>query len=301
MTAALLVTPNAYTKAFHTEIRILSKTTLKELFTLVQKVKTIAEKKDKAKKEGGQKNKEEELSQPEKDAVTVATGRVWDACDTLIDVAGKGVVGFVVRRVEEWRDLVRDAVEEIEEWDPEEEADDFFDDLLGDNGNDKDDDDDEKGTTSDDEDQDEKQKENIATLQAQKKTTIRFLKPIAQIFPAILANRLKNAGNLPESSPSGIPKLESLTVNLQRIPEYIDEAAGALYEANMENSVRYLGKARSCASNAIELVTLPWNAEGVDGQQSSGDKFTIWSKTWLKVMDEVGRSIDDAKKGSSSQ
>lgn len=276
VTAALLVNPDDFTKAFHAEIQILVKAALKELAALIGEVKGVADKKDKAQSEG---KKEEDLSQAEKDAVTVATGRVWDSCDVLIDVATKGVVGFVIRRVDQWRDLVKDALEEIEEWDPDED-DGFFDDLLGEDEKDAGDD--------DDEDEDDDDDENTAISHARKKSTLRILKPVAQVFPAISTHRLKNAGNAPVASSAGVRKLESLMVNLQSIPDDIDEVAGALYEENWGKHTRFLGKVKDGAAKAVGLVKLPWAAENTE------DKFTTWSKTWLKVVDEVSKSIDEA-------
>ncbi|KAJ5464722.1 uncharacterized protein N7458_000408 [Penicillium daleae] len=271
VTAALLVTPAGYTKAFYSEVLVLTKRALVEFATLVKGVKGIADKKDSAKKEDPKK-KEEGISKAEKDGVTVAVVR--------------GVVGFVMRRVEQWRDLVRDAVEELEDWDPEED-DEFFDELMGE---DKD-----GGSDSDDEDGDE---EDTAALQEQKKSTLRFLKPVAQVYPAILTYRLKNAGDKPLSSAAGIAKLESLMINLQSIPDQVDEAAGALYESNWDKAAYHLKQTQKHAAQAVNLVATPWaGAESADGEQQSSDKFTVWSKTWLKVMDEVSKPIDAAASG----
>ncbi|KAJ5257975.1 hypothetical protein N7524_009531 [Penicillium chrysogenum] len=279
VTAALLVTPAQYTKAFHSEVLLLVKTSLTELSALVREVKLVGEKKYQEKKDTG---KESSVTKSEKDAVTLATGRVWDTCDATIDVANKGVVGFVMRRVEQWRDLVRDAVEEIEDWDPEEEDDGFFDDVLSDDG---------KGGDYKGEDDDEDDEEETAALQEHKKSTLRFLKPIAQAYPAIINNRLKNAGNTPLASSSGVKKLESLMLNLQAIPGDVDEAAGALYEANFETSAQYLRKTRKWATQAVELVASPWGSADVK-DDAPADKFATWSKTWLKVIDEVSKSIE---------
>ncbi|KAJ5180723.1 hypothetical protein N7492_003933 [Penicillium capsulatum] len=281
VTAALLVTPAEYTKAFHSEVLLLTRTTLTEFAVLVQAVKSIAGQRDQAKKDDP-KRKEDELPKTDKDAVTQATGRVWDACDTVVEVSSTGVIGFVMRRVEQWRDLVRDAVEEIEEWDPEED-DDFFDDLMGDEKADDED------KTGDDSNSDE----DTAALQEQKKATLRFLKPIAQVYPAIINNRLKNAGDKPLSSAAGIAKLESLLLHLHSIPEGVDEAAGALYEDNVSKSVKFLKDIQKSASQAVESVVSPWSAADATGNdQASEDKFTIWSRTWFKVVDEVAKSID---------
>ncbi|KAJ5170530.1 uncharacterized protein N7500_003313 [Penicillium coprophilum] len=280
VTASLLVTPGQYTKAFHSEVLALVKTTLTELSVLIQEVKRVGEKKDQEKKDTG---KESDVTKSEKDAVMLATGRAWDACDATTDVANKGVVGFVMRRVEQWRDLVRDAVEEIEDWDPEEEDDGFLDDLMGDEGKSAGDD--------DDGDSDEDNEEEVAALQEQKKSTLRFLKPIAQVYPAVINNRLKNAGNVPLASSSGVKRLESLMLNLQAIPDDVDEAAGALYEANFESSAEYLRKTKKCATQAVELVALPWDAAKTKDDAPT-DKFATWSKTWLKVIDEVSKPIE---------
>lgn len=274
VTASLLVTPGEYTEAFHTEIQVLTKTALKELSALIGEVKRVAGIKD-------AQTEESELVQGEKDTVTAATGRVWDSCDSLSQVAGRGVVGFVIRRAEEWRDLVKDAVREIEEWDPDED-DGFFEDFLGDSGPDglK------VGEDEDDEDEEE-DNDDHAALHAQKKSTLRVLKPVAQLFPAIISNRLKNAGDAPLSS---IGKLESLMLNLESIPENIDEIAGALYEENLEKAGQYLTKTKSYATKAVDSMVLPWNAKQ-DGEDQ-GDKFTVWSKTWLKVIEEVNKPVD---------
>lgn len=284
VTAALLVMPAEYTKAFHSEVLLLTRTTLAEFTTLVQQVKSIAEKKDQTKKDDPKK-KEDELSKSEKDAATLAAGRVWDACDAVTEVATKGVIGFVMRRVEEWRDLVKDAVDEIEDWDPEEDDDGFFDDLMGsDKGEEEDDGLDDNGEDDD---------EEIAALQEEKKSTLRILKPVMQAYPAIVTNRLEKAGDAPLSSANGVAKLESLMLNLQSIPEQVDEVAGALYEGNTSKSAEFLKTIRMSATQAVETVTLPWEAaDGPEGEKPAEDKFTIWSRTWLKVMSEVTKPIN---------
>ncbi|KAL4976548.1 hypothetical protein BDW66DRAFT_50327 [Aspergillus desertorum] len=273
VTAALLVTPESHTSAFQSEIRILTGSALKELLLLVKEVQIIAE---------GKADKKN-LEQVEKDAVTAVAGRVWDACDALVDVAAKGVVGFVVRRAEEYRDLVRDAVEEIEEWNPDEEGDEFFDGLL--DGGDKD----EAASDGDDEEESDGVEGNAA-LHARKKNALRILKPVAQIYPALIANRLKKVP-VPLAPPN-IGILESVSKSLQQIPDHIDEVAGALYEADLDKYTRQLRKTKDSASKAIELVALPWLEQTANDQHDAGDKFTAWSKTWTKVIQEVSKSID---------
>ncbi|KAE8373205.1 hypothetical protein BDV26DRAFT_272567 [Aspergillus bertholletiae] len=290
VTAALLVTPTDHTKAFQAEALSLTKAGLNELSSLVKEIQSIAERNGGAQDHMNKKGVE--LSQSEKDLVTVATGRVWGACDALIDLASNGVVGFVIRRVEEWRDLVRDAVEEIDEWNPDEEGDEFFDELLSDNGKQS------TGKGSEAElDEESSDDEDNAALHELKKAAIRLLKPVVQIYPAIITNRLKKA---PGFLPSLVNQLESLITNLQCIPEQVDEVAGALYEADLERSIWYLKKTKDCAVEAVKLVVLPWVEQSVtDSQQIAEDKFTNWSKTWLKVMDEVSKPLGEIKEAKS--
>ncbi|KAL3475314.1 hypothetical protein BJX99DRAFT_230041 [Aspergillus californicus] len=278
ITATLLVTPETHTKAFQTEVHLLTGTALKELSVLVKEVQIVS----------GSKTDEKPLEQSEKDTVTIAAGRVWDACDVLIDIANKGVVGFMVRRAEEYRDLVRDAVEEIEGWDPDE-GDEFFDDLL-------DGDENEAGESSDD-DSDGEDKQSAALLE-RKKDALRILKPIAQIYPGIINNRLIKA---PISlRASNITTLELLMKNLQQIPGHIDEVAGALYEADLDKCLRQLVMTKGCACTAIDLVVLPWEANRDSGdQEDAGDKFTTWSNTWIKVVEGVSSSIDNPPNSTS--
>ncbi|KAJ5090458.1 hypothetical protein N7532_009142 [Penicillium argentinense] len=285
ITAALLVTPGEYTKAYHSEVLVLSRNTLSEFSALVRLVNSLPEKGDQTPKDNSEsKGADEPPSQSEKDAITVAAGRVWDACDNLTAVANKGVVGFVMFRVEQWRDLIRDAVEEIEEWDPEEDGDDFFDDLMGNESKPGDDDSDDDDVSDDE--------ENTAKLQEQKKTTLRLLKPIAQIYPAIINNRLKNAGEAPLFATTSVAKLESLLLHLGEIPDQIDEVAGALYENDVSRSTGFLKKIQKNATQAVTSVSAPWKTVEASDKQPAEDKFTVWSKTWLKVMDEVSKSIN---------
>lgn len=79
-------------------------------------------------------------------------------------------------------------------------------------------------------------------------------------------------------------------VHLQRVPENIDEVAGALYEANWEKHTQLTMKVKDDAARAVNLMSSPWNA--ADGQKEE-DKFTTWSKTWLKVVNEVSKAIED--------
>ncbi|RAO73767.1 uncharacterized protein BHQ10_009779 [Talaromyces amestolkiae] len=284
VTAALLLTPGEYTKAFSTEARILVKTGLKEFAVLVQEIINAAENLDPSfpsRNDGYAKSAEDrkkELEKQEKDILTSQTGRVWDVCDTITTLISQGVVGHVAKRVQQWHDLVKDAISELEEWDPEDEDDGGFEELMS---SDDDDDDEDENQSSENED-DEK---DVEALQSQKKSLLRALKPIAQVYPAVVSNRVKKGG-LTANIPQQIAKLELLTSNLQSIPDHVDEAAGSLYEHNLDECQKYLKLAKTTAESAIDMVVFPWGGE-------QEDKFTVWSRTWRKVMGDV---ISDVQK-----
>lgn len=223
--------------------------------------------------------KDEAMTDSEKDTVTVAAGRVWEACDVLTSMAERGVIGFVVFKVEQWRDLIKDAVGEIEEWDPQED-DEFFDDLMGDDAD---------SNNEDEDDSDDEDAEDKAQQEERKKSTLRFLKPVLQIYPAIITNRLKKekVGDKALSSKDGIQKLEKVMEYLGRIPDLVDEVAGALYEDDEVRFSDFLKKVKKDAEGVVTLLSLTWGEEE--------DKFTVWSRTWGRVMGEVGKSVLEEK------
>ncbi|KAJ5280637.1 hypothetical protein N7478_006009 [Penicillium angulare] len=280
LTATLLVNPAEYTTAFHTEVLVLSKGILTEFATLVKCVKAISENKDQTKKQNPGK-KEAELPKTEKDSITSATGRVWDACDALTHIATNGVVGFITHRVEQWRDLVQDAVDELENWDPEEDDDDFFDDILGDDA----------GEKSDGAESDKDSDKDTEALAEHKKSSLRFLKPILQVYPAIIKNRFKTIQDEAFTASGDVARLEKLLLHLKSIPDQVDEAAGALYEDDIDLSVKFLLKTQKKASQAVESAKLPLDSNDAKSDGTTGDKFSVWSSTWSKVMDEVAKSI----------
>ncbi|KAK2760307.1 hypothetical protein FQN54_002375 [Arachnomyces sp. PD_36] len=268
VTASLLITPETFTRPFHAEANVLVKTAIRELKALLGGVKTIAV--------TGGKN----IDERQKEALTGSTGRIWDSCDTLVEISQKGIIAVVVKKTEEFRDTVKDAIRELEEWDPEDD-DDGFDDLLG-----EEDDLDEGPTPKDEEDDEEK---DIEALQDQKKHALRILKSISQIYPAIISNRLRKTTISSEPSsppPPHIRKINDLTANLQKIPDIIDEAVGALYESNVKCASKFVDEASKRAVKALEISAFSWNKE-VEGAE---DKFVVWARTWIKVVDEVEKS-----------
>lgn len=285
VTASLLITPETFTRAFHSEASVLVKTTLRELIVLLGNVKAVSIKEGK------------NVDEKQKDSITGSTGRIWDSCDALVDISQNGIIAVVVKKTEQFRDTVKDAIRELEEWDPEDDDDDDggFGDLLGE-------DDDLDGNLSGkdkqgDDEEDEDSERDIEGLQEQKKYALRILKPISQIYPTIISNRLKKTIILSEPpTPSiQIRKINDLTLNLQKIPDIIDEAVGALYDADIKSATKYVEDAKKCAVKALEISAFTWDKDSENTDETSqretteDDKFTVWARTWIRVVDEVGK------------
>lgn len=286
VTVSLLITPEGFTRAFHGEANVLVKTTLRELTVLLSGVKAVAVKEGK------------NVDGKQKDSLTGSTGRVWDSCDALVDISQKGIIAVVVKKTEQFRDTVKDAIRELEEWDPEDDDGDDggFGDLLGEDhdlvgnltGKDK---------LGDDE-EDEGAERDIEGLQEQKKYALRILKPISQIYPTIISNRLKKT-TIPSERPAPsihIRKINDLTLDLQKIPDIIDEAVGALYDADIKSATKHVEDAKKCAVKALEISAFTWDKDSEDADETSQkqtakeDKFTVWARTWIRVVGEFGKA-----------
>ncbi|PGH11448.1 hypothetical protein AJ80_07128 [Polytolypa hystricis UAMH7299] len=301
VTGALLCDPEKYTFAFHKEAKVLVKEALTELTTLINDVRGIASEEGKGVDEGV------------KGVVMTSTGRVWKACDELVTIATDGVVGLVLRKAEEYMKLVADGIRELEEWDPEEDGDDdpfgedFDDDGVQDHKAR-----DNKNAESDDNDDDEKgeeDEETLAKLQDEKKYLLRLLNPINRIYKSI-------------SSPAGLKKLNTTTADdnnsnnnrdlflstyashfdaliskFGEIPDLVDEAAGSLYEHDIDNAVTQTDLLGKLAMGTVQSIRELWVSSMSEQQQQQQhqegegeDKFLKWADTWLKVVGEMVKS-----------
>lgn len=270
VTAAFLLHPEHYTKTFHTEINTLVKSALREYITLINDIKKIAVENGKS------------LTDEDKVAVTTSAGRVWKVCDQLVAAATDGVVGMVMQKANEFLELVRDGIKELEEWDPEESDDDdwgLVDDLADETKEEK------------DEDDGEDREEVVAMLAGEKKELLRLLTPIAKLYTAITSQRLKPLKQQPIPSKYA-SNLDKLMDNLKQIPDLVDEAAGSLYEHDTQAVASYTSKLKNCAISTMEMVRQPWYPETGANTKTGGqveDKFTKWATVWLKVLNELGK------------
>ncbi|KAL9618769.1 MAG: hypothetical protein Q9160_006563 [Pyrenula sp. 1 TL-2023] len=266
ITAAHLITPENHTARFHREIALLTQATLKDLAILVGLVEKQSGRKDDA--DANAKNE-----------VTEATGRVWEGCDTLVDLADKGIAGFVAKSAEEYLALIKDAVKELEAWDPDEEDDDGFDDLEG--SEDEEIDDNVVGV-KDEEGGDRE-------LEEYRNQALAVLRRVPMSLHVVIKNRLQR-GVPKELENRHITVLNSVLEKYQGISNVVDEAAGTLYERDTDRSRRHLREAKDMTVEVVESLLHPLdkmatdaNVNGVKADESKEDRYVQKSLDWIKA------------------
>ncbi|OJD21583.1 hypothetical protein ACJ73_07078 [Blastomyces percursus] len=226
----------------------------------------------------------------------------------MVSFAEGGVVGFVAGKARQYLELVKDGIRELEEWDPEEAGDDDEDDLFWEDGDNLESKGKEnKNESNDESSDDEETASSVANLQSEKSNLLRLLNPIAQIYPAIISHRLKsktspssstsndqkqNQQRKPTLSSAQISQLNRLLQHLKELPNLVDEAAGSLYDYDIDNATVYAKKLCKCAFSAAEVARTPFieNSNGEKEIADEEDKFPKWADTWMRVIDGITRS-----------
>ncbi|KAF2244134.1 hypothetical protein BU26DRAFT_94702 [Trematosphaeria pertusa] len=230
------------------------------------------------------KTKDEGPTESEKQDVLAATGMVWEACDALLKLCGDGVAGLVVKKAEEWRSVLLDALEELKEWG--EDVEDSDDEAKGSDAEDGGfgDEDDIFGAAN-------KIGKGDKELKALLDTSVNKLKKMGMLYQALSKRRLKTfPGTSPGATaptaangetggghPDPMTKLDGLMVSLRAIPESVDDLASAFYDLDEEEARQTLDRCCGEAKSAIALVKQSW--AGKD------DEFTAWSSKWVDALD----------------
>jgi len=225
-----------------------------------------------AEKRQSAKGKDTGPTESEKQEVLSSTGVLWDVCDALLKLCEDGVVGLVVKKAQEYRAVLLDAIEELKEW-----------------GEDVDDDDDE-AEGSDDEDEifgaSNKIGKDNRELKELLDTSVKKLKMIGMLYQALIKRRLKTypaSSTLdPTATTNGATsppckKLDTLVNTLKTIPETVDDIAGAFYDLDEDEAKETLDKCCVEANSAIGLVRQSWAGED--------DEFTTWSGKWASALE----------------
>jgi len=288
LVAAAISTPQAGQKdelgtLMRGEVRVQARRLIGAWEDVLAIILRLAERRQSDKAKG--KTKDEGPTESERQDVLAATGVVWEACDALLKLCTDGIVGLVVKKAQELRSVLLDAIEELKEW---------GEDIDEENEEDK-------AEDSDDEFADEddifgaanKLGKDDKELKALLDTSAKKLKMVGMLYQALIKRRLKTFsttattpatvstsetnGDASVPSPDPMTKLDELMVLLKAIPETVDDLASAFYDLDEDEAKQTLDKCSGEAKSAVALVKQSW--VGTD------DEFTTWSGKWVDAFD----------------
>lgn len=210
-----------------------------------------------------------------------STGLVWDACDAVLELKALGVAGLMIKRAEEYRDLVKDALEELQEWGAEESDDEGC--------SESDADDTEKdgldNSSQDDLDDIFASQHHIPSEDPEKirprlESTQKRLRLIVLMYDAVVKRRLKTLPTIPHpqlppelkeksgGDPGIVSCLDEVLSVFSAVPDITDELANSFYELDGAEIDKRMDECFFKAFAAAELLLKNW-----EGKE---DEFTIW-------------------------
>ncbi|KAK0508674.1 hypothetical protein JMJ35_008950 [Cladonia borealis] len=210
-----------------------------------------------------------------------STGVLWAECDKMVELASKGLVYLATQRTEDHHGLLKDAIQELEEWDPDEDTDSDTDSLSSNKQK-------PASTPTADNISSAIEELHISSIANLRKSTLLTLRTVRVIYPALKKRRISTFPNITsastlESLPTSadIDALDSLVDQAKGFTDAADEIAGALYEGDVEQVERRLRALRESAEGCAIGVKTGWKGEE--------DEFTAWAEKWTARLEEVGR------------
>ena len=270
MSALQLCLPEKYTNVFHNQMKSLILKVYDELLNLLASIP-----------------QDERGIEPRKRDTLASTGVLWADCDKLIRLASDGIVALVAQKAGEYHDLLKDAISELDEWDPED------DDSESDPGSSLS----ERKSTQQEEtisagtastlavSMDELCLATIVELRVQ---CLSKLRTIRILYPALKKRRLASFPTAPNNTEldqlsmiDNFKRLDSLVLHLHYFTESADEIAGSLYENDVKQVKIRLSSLLDEASKCATLVSKDWKGQD--------DEFTQWLRLWQIQLQHVGR------------
>ncbi|KAI1440607.1 hypothetical protein F5Y02DRAFT_341413 [Annulohypoxylon stygium] len=219
-----------------------------------------------------------------------ATGVIWAACDDVILLKKLGIAGLLVKKVEEYRDTLKDILEELKEYSEEVEEEDDDDDDENENENDEDGEVDEGGDDIDDI-TDQVQNTHLSTQQMlddlmnprhiprndpdkireRLESCMKRLRLTTLLYTAIVKRRLKTLPPFPNATQAPIPqRLDEVYPLLKILPHRFGEVACAFYELDRDSIDLVMDSCFFDAFAASEMLMKPWEGDR--------DEFTDWAE-----------------------
>lgn len=212
-------------------------------------------------------------------------GVLWEVCDALVSLANDGMVQLAAQKAESYHALLKDAIAELEKWDPDEEDDDdVFEDSVS--------------SESDAEQSEEAASPPTATLNAMTLTppatptpirrlqteTLSTLRLIRLLYPALTKRRIRtfppmSSSITPPTLPSNaqVAAFDALLNRLQDFSEAADALAGSLYGHDEDGVERDLEALKCMAISCVEEARQNWSG--------TEDEFSTWGEKWKERME----------------
>lgn len=265
--AVELCDASKYTKVMSAELQYRAGRTFAELSSLIQAIPLDGQILSDDAKNGTAKGKGK--------GSLAATGTVWEACDAVIELKKLGIAGLVIKKADQYRALLKDALEELQEWAEEEsdeedtgegsadEMDDAqaaVDDIFGS----------QRHIPADDPDK----------IRPRLDSSLKRLRTLILMYQAVVKRRFKTLPPLPhpESPPSSkekqteasniVTRLDEALEVMKKIPDIMDELASSFYELDTAEIDKRMDQCFFTGFAAAEVLVKNW--EGQD------DEFSTW-------------------------
>lgn len=214
------------------------------------------------------------------------TGVVWQACEAVMELKTLGVAGLIIKKAEEYRALLKDALEELHEWGEEDSDGEDEEDDAGEN---------EEFTPQDEVDNIFGSQRHITTDDHEKirprlEFTEKRLRLVILMYQAVVKRRLKplHVLSLPQSEmtpetkekTSGYPEviscLDEVLDAMKEIPDITDELASSFYDLDGPEIDKRMDECFLKALDIVELLLMNW-----EGQK---DEFTAWASKFQQAI-----------------
>ncbi|KAH9883412.1 hypothetical protein F4778DRAFT_664000 [Xylariomycetidae sp. FL2044] len=251
--------PDKYTRLARQELASACYSVLKGLRSLLGLIPLSGEALSEERKNGGNGDK----------GSIAATGVVWSACDTIIGFKKLGIAGILMRKVEEYRETMKDVLEELKEWSEETDDD-------NDSGYDADSIDDEEDMSTQDLVDDLMNPAHIPRddpnrIRERLDSCLTRLRTTTLLYTAVMKRRIKVLPSIPVATDSSVIKrLNEVMPILQRLPNKFGDVAYAFYELDPNAIDTVVDSSFSDATAASEMLKKPWKGEK--------DEFTEWAE-----------------------
>jgi hypothetical protein len=266
-----------YTKAMSSELQYRAKRVFVEFATLVKAIPLDGNilTDDQKNGTGTEKGK----------GSLASTGVVWEACDGVIELKKLGVAGLIIRKVEEYKDLLKDALEELQKWGEEESDDDDGEANLGSDDGEPDD-------TQAAVDQMFASERHISAADPDKirprlESSQKRLRLLILMYQAVVKRRFKTLPQIPspetpteskenpEEDRGIVECLDEVLNVMKKIPDITDELASAFYDLDSKEIDQRMDQCFFTGFAAVELLIKNWD--------SQKDEFSTWVSSSLTL------------------